>query len=41
VAVEGHCDDHGLEEYNLVLGTSRAESVKRARLQEGVSADRI
>jgi peptidoglycan-associated lipoprotein len=41
VVVEGHCDDRGSEEYNLALGTSRAESVKRALLQEGVSADRI
>ena len=41
VLVEGHCDDRGSEEYNLALGTSRAESVKRALLQEGVSADRV
>lgn len=41
VVVEGHCDDRGSEEYNLALGTSRAESVKRALQQEGVSADRI
>ena len=41
VVVEGHCDDRGSEEYNLALGTSRAESLKRALLREGVSADRI
>jgi len=41
VVVEGHCDDRGSEEYNLALGTSRAESVKRALQQEGVSPDRI
>jgi peptidoglycan-associated lipoprotein len=41
VVVEGHCDDRGSEEYNLALGTSRADSVKRALLQEGVSADRV
>lgn len=41
VVVEGHCDDRGSEEYNLALGTSRAESVKRALQQEGVSADRV
>jgi peptidoglycan-associated lipoprotein len=41
VVVEGHCDDRGSEEYNLALGTSRAESVKRALLQEGVSPDRV
>jgi len=32
VLVEGHCDDRGSEEYNLALGTSRAESLKRALL---------
>jgi peptidoglycan-associated lipoprotein len=41
VVVEGHCDDRGSEEYNLALGTSRAESLKRNLLQQGVSADRI
>ena len=41
VVVEGHCDDRGSEEYNLALGTSRAESVRQALLREGVSADRI
>jgi len=28
--VEGHCDERGSEEYNLALGASRAEAVKRA-----------
>jgi peptidoglycan-associated lipoprotein len=41
VVVEGHCDDRGSEEYNLALGTHRAESLKRALQQQGVSADRI
>lgn len=41
VLVEGHCDDRGSEEYNLALGTSRAESLKQALLQQGVSEDRI
>jgi peptidoglycan-associated lipoprotein len=41
VVVEGHCDDRGSEEYNLALGTSRAESLKRSLLQQGVSQDRI
>lgn len=41
VVVEGHCDDRGSEEYNLALGTSRAEALKRALLQQGVSADRV
>lgn len=41
VVVEGHCDDRGSEEYNLALGTNRAESLKSALLEQGVSADRI
>lgn len=41
VRVEGHCDDRGSEEYNLALGTSRAESLKRTLLEQGVSADRV
>ena len=41
VSVEGHCDDRGSEEYNLALGTSRAETLKNSLLQQGVSAERI
>jgi len=41
VLVEGHCDDRGSEEYNLALGASRAESVKRALVQSGISPERI
>jgi peptidoglycan-associated lipoprotein len=41
VLVEGHCDDRGSEEYNIALGTSRAETVKRTLVQEGIPAGRI
>jgi peptidoglycan-associated lipoprotein len=41
VVIEGHCDDRGSEEYNLALGTSRAESAKQALVQQGISAERI
>lgn len=41
VLIEGHCDDRGSEEYNIALGTSRAESVKQSLLQHGISAERI
>ena len=41
ILVEGHCDDRGSDEYNIALGTSRAESVRQSLLQQGVSADRI
>ncbi len=41
VLIEGHCDDRGSVEYNLALGTSRAQSVKDSLSQKGVSADRL
>ena len=41
VMVEGHCDDRGSEEYNLALGTSRAESLKKELLAQGVTSDRV
>jgi peptidoglycan-associated lipoprotein len=41
MTVEGHCDERGSTEYNLALGTSRADSVKNALIQAGVSGDRI
>ncbi len=39
--VEGHCDERGSTEYNLALGDNRANAVKSALTQAGVSADRI
>jgi len=39
--VEGHCDERGSTEYNLALGDSRANSVRNALVQGGVSADHI
>lgn len=41
VTVEGHCDERGSTEYNLALGTNRADAVKNALIQAGVSGDRI
>jgi peptidoglycan-associated lipoprotein len=41
VLVEGHCDDRGSEEYNIALGASRAETVKRTLVQEGIPSARI
>lgn len=41
ILVEGHCDDRGSDEYNIALGTSRAESVKQSLRRQGISADRI
>ena len=39
--IEGHCDERGSTEYNLALGTNRANAVKNALIQAGVSGDRI
>jgi peptidoglycan-associated lipoprotein len=39
--IEGHCDERGSTEYNLALGDNRANAVKNALNQAGVSADRI
>ncbi len=41
ITVEGHCDERGSTEYNLALGTSRADAVKNALIQAGVAGDRI
>jgi peptidoglycan-associated lipoprotein len=39
--IEGHCDERGSTEYNLALGDNRANAVKNALTQAGISADRI
>ncbi|MFA5644958.1 MAG: peptidoglycan-associated lipoprotein Pal [Candidatus Ratteibacteria bacterium] len=39
--IEGHCDDRGTEEYNLVLGEQRALSVRRYLTGLGVSPQRL
>jgi peptidoglycan-associated lipoprotein len=41
IQIEGHCDDRGSEEYNLALGASRANSLKGALANNGVSDSRI
>jgi len=41
ITIEGHCDERGSTEYNLALGTNRADSVKNALIQAGVGGDRI
>jgi peptidoglycan-associated lipoprotein len=41
ITIEGHCDERGSTEYNLALGTSRADAVKNALIQAGVAGDRI
>jgi peptidoglycan-associated lipoprotein len=41
ITIEGHCDERGSTEYNLALGTNRADAVKNALVQAGVGGDRI
>jgi peptidoglycan-associated lipoprotein len=36
--IEGHCDERGTSEYNVVLGARRADAVKRYLVALGVSA---
>ena len=39
--IEGHCNERGSTEYNLALGDNRANAVKNALVQGGISADRM
>ncbi len=41
VTIEGHCDERGTNEYNMALGSRRANSVKRYLTELGISADMI
>jgi peptidoglycan-associated lipoprotein len=41
VTVEGHCDSRGTPEYNLALGTRRADAVKAYLVNLGVPASRL
>jgi len=37
ITIAGHTDERGTEQYNLILGKKRAEAVKKALIQEGLS----
>lgn len=41
VLIEGHCDERGTREYNLVLGEQRALSTRRFLVGLGVSPKRL
>ncbi|MCF8025543.1 MAG: peptidoglycan-associated lipoprotein Pal [Desulfobacteraceae bacterium] len=41
IIIEGHCDERGTDEYNLALGSRRAESVKDFLVKTGVDASRL
>lgn len=41
VIIEGHCDERGNDEYNIVLGERRANSVKRYLIVMGVKESQL
>lgn len=41
VKLEGHCDERGSADYNLVLGQKRADSVREILTSYGITADRL
>ena len=41
VSLEGHCDERGTTEYNIVLGSNRAQAVYNYLRGLGVSGDRL
>jgi peptidoglycan-associated lipoprotein len=41
IVIVGHCDERGSEEYNIALGQSRAESLQKALVNDGVPAASI
>jgi peptidoglycan-associated lipoprotein len=39
--VEGHCDERGTSDYNMVLGDKRAKAAQRYLIESGVSAKQV
>ena len=39
IQIEGHCDERGTLEYNLLLGERRAKAVKAYLVQRGVQPE--
>ena len=39
--VSGHCDERGSEDYNMALGSSRADGVRDHLVKLGIAGDRI
>ena len=39
--IEGHCDERGTSEYNLVLGEKRAKAVRNYMVELGITANRL
>ncbi len=41
IVIGGYCDERGSSEYNLALGQNRAQSVKKALVNDGIAASRM
>jgi peptidoglycan-associated lipoprotein len=41
LTIEGHCDERGSAEYNMVLGEARAEAAKSYLVQVGISGQQL
>ena len=41
VTISGHCDERGSEDYNMALGSSRADGVRAQLSRLGIAPDRI
>lgn len=41
IVISGHCDERGSEEYNMALGSNRANSVRSELVKLGISSDRM
>jgi peptidoglycan-associated lipoprotein len=39
--IEGHCDEHGSQEYNLALGDERAARIKEFLIMQGIDESTI
>ena len=41
IVISGHCDERGSEEYNMALGSNRADGVRDQLVKLGIPRDRI
>jgi len=41
VVISGHCDERGSEDYNVALGSNRADGVRDQLVKLGIARDRI
>ena len=41
LVLEGHCDERGVQEYNMALGERRADAAKKYLTRLGVEKDRV